>query len=74
MAHLREATTVGRLLRLLAARSASSLSRESVAHDLGVDRKTVDHRLRILQDLLLVRIHSAWQTNLSHRSLKTPTH
>jgi predicted AAA+ superfamily ATPase len=72
VAHLRDPTTVGRLLRLLAGRSASLLSRESVARDLGVDRKTVDHHLRILQDLFLVRIHAAWQTNLSQRMIKTP--
>jgi predicted AAA+ superfamily ATPase len=72
VAHVRDPTTVGRLLRLLATRSASLLSRESVARDLGVDRKTVDHHLRILQDLFLVRIHPAWQTNLSQRVIKTP--
>ena len=48
------------------------LSLESLARDLGVDRKTVGHHLRILQDLMLVRIHPPWHSNLSHREVKTP--
>lgn len=72
VARTRDATNVGRLLRLLASRSASLLSREGLAGDLGVDRKTVDHYLSILQDLMLVRIHQPWRSNLSSREVKTP--
>jgi predicted AAA+ superfamily ATPase len=72
VARTRDAGAVGRLLRLLSARSASLLSLESLARDLGVDRKTVGHHLRILQDLMLVRIHPPWHSNLSHREVKTP--
>ena len=72
VARTRDASRVGRLLRLLAGRSASLLSREGLAGDLAVDRKTVDHDLRILQDLMLVRVHQPWHSNLSKRELKTP--
>jgi predicted AAA+ superfamily ATPase len=72
VARTRDAGTVGRLLRLLAARSASLLRLESLARDLGVDRKTVERYLRILQDLMLVRIHPPWHPNLSHREVKSP--
>jgi predicted AAA+ superfamily ATPase len=72
VARTRDAGAVGRLLRLLAARSASLLRLESLARDLGVDRKTVERYLRILQDLMLVRIHPPWHPNLSHREVKTP--
>jgi predicted AAA+ superfamily ATPase len=72
VARTRDAGTAGRLLRILAARSSSLLSRESLANDLGVDRKTVDHHLRILEDLMLVRVHQPWHTNLGQREVKTP--
>ena len=72
VARTRDASRIGRLLRLLAARSASLLSREGLAGDLGVDRKTVDRDLRILEDLMLVRVHQPWLPNLSKRELRTP--
>lgn len=72
IARTRDAADVGRLLRLVASRSASLLSREGLARDLGVDRKTVDRYLHILEDLMLIRRHSAWHTNLSSREVKTP--
>lgn len=72
VAHLRDTAAVGRLLRLVAGRSASLLSRRSLAGDLGVGDKTVDHHLRILGDLMLVRFHPAWLTSLSQREIKTP--
>jgi predicted AAA+ superfamily ATPase len=72
IARTRNPTTAGKLLRLLAARSGSLLRRESLAGAAGVDRKTVEHHLRILEDLMLVRIHDAWHINLSKREIKTP--
>jgi hypothetical protein len=69
---VRDPARVGRLLRLVASRSPSLLSRDSLAADLGVDRKTVEHHLRILEDLYLIRTHPAWHTNLPHREVKTP--
>ncbi len=68
----RDTAAVGRLLRLLAARSATLLSRERLARDLGIDRKTVEHHLRILEDLMLVRIHPPWHRDLGRREVKTP--
>jgi predicted AAA+ superfamily ATPase len=72
VARTRDAGTTGRLLRLLGARSSSLLSRERFANDLGVDRKTVEHHLRILEDLMLVRVLAPWHSNLSQREIKTP--
>jgi predicted AAA+ superfamily ATPase len=72
VARTRDAGAAGRLLRLLAARSSSLLSRESLANDLGVDRKTVEHHLRILEDLMLVRVHPPWHSSLPQREVKTP--
>jgi hypothetical protein len=72
VARTRDAGNAGRLLRLLAARSSSLLSREGFANDLAVDRKTVGHHLGILQDLMLVRVHQPWHSNLSQREIKSP--
>lgn len=72
VARTRDAGNVGRLLRLLVARSASLLSRNGLAQELGVERKTVDHYLGILQDLMLVCVHQPWHSNISRREVKTP--
>lgn len=68
----REPANLGRLLRVLAVRSASLLSRQALAGDIGVDDKTIASHLRVLEDLMLVRLHPAWHTNLSKREVKTP--
>ena len=72
IARLRDAEAVGSLLRLVAARSAGLLNRESLGRALGVDRKTVELHLRILENLLLVRELPAWHPNLSKREVKAP--
>jgi uncharacterized protein len=72
VAHTRDAARIGKLLRLLAIRSASLLSRHGLAGELEADRKTVDHDLHVLEDLMLVRLHPAWHSNLSKREVKTP--
>lgn len=69
---VRDPASVGRLFRLLAARSASLLSRQRLAQDIGLSDKTVSHHLRALEDLMLVRLHPAWHSNLSRRGISTP--
>jgi hypothetical protein len=67
--------TVGgpaRLLRLLATRSAGLLNVASLARELQVDNKTVDHHLRLLRDFRLIRIHPPWFANLGSREIKAP--
>ena len=64
--------SVGALLRLLAARSASLLSYEALARETGLNGKTVKAHIAVLERLFLVRIRQPWHVNLSQRQVKTP--
>jgi predicted AAA+ superfamily ATPase len=72
IAALRSLDSPGRILRLLSARSATLLNVASLARDLQLDNKTVDHHLRILSDLMLIRLHRPWFANLGSRQTKAP--
>jgi uncharacterized protein len=72
IAKVRESSTVERLLRILAARSAGLLSARSIAGELGVDHKTVASQTRILEELFLVCRLQPWHVNLGSRQVKTP--
>ena len=72
LAALRSLDGPARALRLVAARSATMLNVASFARDLQLDNKTVDHHLRILRDLMLIRIHPPWFANLGSRQVKSP--
>jgi predicted AAA+ superfamily ATPase len=71
VANVRDADGVGRLLRLVAARSANLVSARAVAGELGVDHKTVAAQTRILEDLFLVSRLQPWHVNLGSRQVKT---
>lgn len=64
--------SLGRLLRLLAARSASLLRYDGVAREIGLDGKTVKSHVAVLERLFLVRVRQPWHVNLSQRQVKTP--
>lgn len=72
MTSIREVETVGRILRLVAARTATLSNQSAIARDLGVDHKTVAAHLRVLEQLFLVVRLPAWHVNLGHRVIKTP--
>lgn len=72
LAALRSLDGPARILRLVATRSAGLLNVASLARDLHMDNKTVDHHLRILRDLMLVRLHQPWFANLGSRESKSP--
>lgn len=72
IARVRDPGSLGRLLRLAAARSATLLSSNALAGELGIDRKTVEHHLGLLEELMLIRLHPAWRKSLSAREVKTP--
>jgi predicted AAA+ superfamily ATPase len=71
IAKVRESSTVERLLRILAARSAGLLSARSIAGEVGVDHKTVASQTRILEELFLVWRLQPWHVNLGSRQVKT---
>jgi len=71
MTSIRDVETVGRVLRLTAARTAAIANQTAIARDLGVDHKTVAAHLRVLEQLFLVIRLPAWHVNLGHRVIKT---
>jgi uncharacterized protein len=69
---VRDPSSVGRLLRLLAARSGGLARYDALARDLGIDGKTVKNHLDVLERLFLIRIRRPWHVNLGSRQVKTP--
>jgi hypothetical protein len=72
IARLRDAGAVGRLLRVVAARSATLLNTNALGGALGADRKTIERHLELLEELLIVRFHAAWRKGLSGREIRSP--
>jgi predicted AAA+ superfamily ATPase len=72
IARVNDAHHVARLLGLLAQRTAELLNISATGGALGLDRKTVEHYLAILERLFLVRRLSAWHHNAGKRLIKTP--
>lgn len=64
--------SVGVVLRLVAARSASLARYQRIADDAGIDGKTAKSHLDILERLFLVRIRRPWHVNLGQREVKAP--
>jgi hypothetical protein len=64
--------TLGRLLRLLAARSGNLASFRSLANDLELDDKTVKAHTAMLEELFLVQRLRPWSRNVGARHVKTP--
>lgn len=65
-------TSVGTLLRLVAARSGSLARYDALARDAGIDGKTAKGHLAVLERLFLVRIRQPWHVNLGQRQVKAP--
>jgi uncharacterized protein len=72
VARVRDASSVGRLLEMLALRSAELLNVSSLGNDLDLRRETVEHYIAICERLYLVRRLLPWHRNASKRLIKTP--
>lgn len=72
VARVRDASAVGRLLEMLALRSAQLLNVSSLGNDLDLRRETVEHYIAICERLYLVRRLLPWHRNASKRLIKTP--
>ncbi len=72
LADVRDPAGIGRLLALLATRSASLVNSRALAGELGIDHKTVTSHTRILENLFLLTRLAPWHTNLGSRQIKTP--
>jgi predicted AAA+ superfamily ATPase len=71
IANIRSIESVGRLLHVVAARSAALVSFHGMGKELGVDANTVRGHVKILEDLFLIRRLKPWYTNLGARQVKT---
>jgi len=72
VARVRDATAVGRLLEVLALRTAELLNISGLANDLGLRRETVEHYLEVCERLYLVRRLQPWHRNHAKRLIKSP--
>lgn len=72
VARVRDATELGRLMEIVALRSASLLNLSALGTELGMRRETADQYLTVLERLFLVRRLPAWHRNEAKRLIKTP--
>ena len=72
VARVRDAAELGRLIEIVALRSASLLNLSALGAELGMRRETADQYLSVLERLFLVRRLPAWHRNEAKRLIKTP--
>ncbi len=72
VSRVRDPSSLGTLLRLLAARSGGLARYDALARDLGIDGKTVKSHVDVLERLFLVRVRRPWHVNLGSRQVKAP--
>jgi predicted AAA+ superfamily ATPase len=72
VSRVRDPSSVGRLLRLVAARSGGLARYDALSRDLGIDGKTVKNHLDVLERLFLIRVRQPWHVNLGSRQVKAP--
>ncbi len=70
IADVRNADLLPKLLRVLAARTASEFVATNVAEDVGSDRRTVERYLSLLEMMYLVHRLPAWSRNLTSREAR----
>ena len=72
VARVRDVHEIGRLLELLALRSAELFNASGLASALGLRRETVEHYVAVLERLFLVRRLPAWRRNPANRLVTSP--
>ena len=72
VARVRDAHELGRLLEMLAPRSAELFNASRLARDLGLRRETVEHYVAVLERLFLVRRLPAWRRNPASSLVTSP--
>jgi predicted AAA+ superfamily ATPase len=72
VARVRGAAELGRLVEIVALRSATLLNLSALSTELAIRRETVDHYLTVLERLFLARRLAAWHRNEAKRLIKTP--
>lgn len=72
VAQVRDSHELARLLELLAVRNAQLFNASNLANSLGLHRDTMEHYVRVLERLFLVRRLPAWHRNTGKRLIKSP--
>jgi predicted AAA+ superfamily ATPase len=72
IARVKDVQEIGRLLEVLALRTGELLNTSNLGLELGLDRRTVEHYLAILERLFLIRRLPAWHRNEAKRLIKGP--
>lgn len=72
VARVRDTAAVGRMLEMLALRTAELLNVSGLGNDLNLRRETVEHYLAVCERLYLVRRLPPWHRNQSSRLIKSP--
>jgi len=72
VARVRDTAAVGRLLEMLALRTAELLNVSGLGNDLDLRRETVEHYLAVCERLYLVRRLPPWHRNEASRLIKSP--
>ena len=72
VARVRDTAAVGRLLEMLALRTAELLNVSGLGNDLDLRRETVEHYLAVCERLYLVRRLPPWHRNQASRLIKSP--
>ncbi len=72
VARVRDASAVGRLLEMLALRTAQLLNISSLGNDLDLRRETVEHYIDVCERLFLVQRLPPWHRNDAKRLIKSP--
>ena len=72
MVALRDASLFDKFLRLLAGRAGQVLNKHALAGDVGVDAKTIDHWLSILEASFIIFKVRPWHENFGKRVIKSP--
>ena len=72
VSRIKDGKDLGRLLELLAHRTACQLNVSELSNVSGSTRRTIEHHLSILEKLFLVRQLPAWHRNATKRLAKSP--
>jgi predicted AAA+ superfamily ATPase len=72
IASLVDAANAGRVLRALAALSASEINFEALSRDLGLANNTIRAHAELMETLFLIRRLPPWSGNLFARAIKAP--
>ena len=71
-ARIHDQSSLGTLVRLVAARSGSLARYDALGRDAAIDGKTAKAHVEVLERLYLVRVRRAWHVNLGKRQVKAP--